>query len=323
MLKPHSNIKDRETAAGSYYFVRREACPACHGSRSRQVYECSYTRAPIREYLANFYGGRVDFSCFAGAVFSLRECGFCGLIYQEEIPGAFLMQKLYDEWIDPEADRRKCGARRIEYYAGIAREIMKVVAHYGPEPSGLRVLDVGMGWGEWCRMAGAFGCRAFGMELSEARIAHAQRNNIEVIDWKDLRKHKFHFINTEQVFEHLPYPLESLTALASALEDNGMIKIGVPTSGNMPARLRKGDWNAPFGSRDSLNAVAPLEHINCFTANSIARMGALAGLQPFSFPLLHEYSCTFIGPARTSLKALLRPIYHRIHPVSHYLTLRK
>jgi hypothetical protein len=45
------------------------------------------------------------------------------------------------------------------------------------------------------------------------------------------------------------------------------------------------DWSAPKGSPASLNAVAPLEHVNCFDHGALVAIGVAAGLEPFGFPL--------------------------------------
>ena len=49
--------------------------------------------------------------------------------------------------------------------------------------------------------------------------------------------------------------------------------------------LNKMDWSAPKGSGDSLNIVAPLEHINCFTNKAIKAMASKVGLEEFKLDL--------------------------------------
>jgi SAM-dependent methyltransferase len=90
-----------------------------------------------------------------------------------------------------------------------------------------------------------------------------------VITWDDIPKYRFDFINTEQVFEHIPEPLETLRHLIKSLETNGIIKISVPTANDVDRRLKIMDWEAPIDSRNSLDPVTPLEHINYFKRSSI------------------------------------------------------
>ena len=67
------------------YFVTRNHCPACRG------------------FLESFYNpqGGIEFEYLKEAEFILDQCRECGLIFQRQIPGAFLLNKLYREWIDP------------------------------------------------------------------------------------------------------------------------------------------------------------------------------------------------------------------------------
>jgi hypothetical protein len=99
----------------------------------------------------------------------------------------------------------------------------------------------------------------------------------------------FDFINTEQVFEHIAAPLDTLTMLAAALRREGLIKISVPDARDLKRRLNVMDWTAPYGSRNSLNDTIPLIHVNSFTHRSLVRMAQLAGLEPVNIPLRLQY----------------------------------
>ena len=146
------------------YFVIRENCPACGSSDSRELYSCGFLQSPIREFLESFYSpqGKVEFEYLNGANFILRECNNCGMIYQKEIPNDFLMKKVYEEWIEPqkvfELDLDK---EDIAYFFYYAQEVISIITFFKTEPSQLKFLDFGMGWGKWCQMAKAFGCGSY------------------------------------------------------------------------------------------------------------------------------------------------------------------
>lgn len=123
------------------------------------------------------------------------------------------------------------------------------------------------------------GCTACGMELSETRREYARERGISLVEWNDFPNNRFNFINTEQVFEHLVEPLDTLMKLKVALCVKGIIRIGVPSSGGIRRRLELMDWRAEKGS---LNPVAPLERVNCFCRRSILAMSRCAGLIPAS-----------------------------------------
>lgn len=273
-------------------FVKRSVCPSCCSDRRQTLYACDYLAPPVKNYLESFYAlqGGVEFDDLSGARYVLDECLDCGLIYQEEIPGDVLLTKLYDRWIAPEKVFGEDD--HLVHYADYAQEVMMLIAWLDPAPGSLQVFDFGMGWGRWARIARAFGCNAYGTELSASRITYARSQGINVIAWDEIPAHQFDFINTEQVCEHLAHPLETLRYLAGSLKPGGLIKISVPNGGDFKRQLKVADWTAPKFSKNSLNAAAPLEHINCFNYGALMRMASLTGLEPVErpWPILLRYS---------------------------------
>lgn len=179
-----------------------------------------------------------------------------------------------------------------------------------------------MGWSKWLFMARAFGCKPYGTELSEERVSHAISNGIHVVDWNEIPEFSFDFINTEQVFEHLAQPLETLMHLKSALKPGGVVKISVPYTGDIDFRLKTMNWTAKKGSRESLNAVAPLEHINCFRRNSIIKMGKKVGLREIQFSIRNQYK--YLNGWSFNKKfiiKLLRPVMRNVLKKENYVLL--
>ncbi|MCE9613224.1 MAG: class I SAM-dependent methyltransferase [Lentisphaerae bacterium] len=265
------------------YFIRRERCPCCHSRDVRTLRRAPYADGPLKDYLDRFYAvvGGVDHRFLAGSDFVANVCADCGAVYQEEIPNGELMHQLYDVWMEP----RKVLALEeagydLQHYVYLGRQVEMVLRHFGVLPGGLTFLDFGMGWGHWCRFAKAYGCRTFGLESSPVRIEYARGQGIEVLSYAELAQHRFHMINAEQVFEHLTDPLDTLTMLRERLHPQGLIWIGVPDGADILARIEKWNWSAPKGSAESLNPLAPLEHLNCFTPDALVTMAARAGLRP-------------------------------------------
>jgi 2-polyprenyl-3-methyl-5-hydroxy-6-metoxy-1,4-benzoquinol methylase len=274
------------------WFDRRKNCPACSSDKFRTIYENKYDEGPVKVYLEEFYTpqGGVEFEYLKDARYILCECNVCDLIFQRDIPNDDLMKRLYDHWIDPVIVKENRNLKDLKFYSNIAIEIMRIVKHFGKKPSSLFFMDFGMGWGEWALMAKSFGCNSFGTELSTERKDYAKSIGINVLDWQEIQQYKFDFINTEQVFEHLSNPLEVLKHLKAALNTGGIIKISVPGSKDIKRRLKKMDWKSPKGSRNSFNAVAPLEHINCYRKQSILKMADEAEMQEVIIPKLN---CVF------------------------------
>jgi len=294
------------------HFVARESCPACRSTTVDTLRRVGLDESPIREYLESFYAsqGAVEFEYLEGSHYVLDECLECGLVYQREIPGDELMFKLYERWIDPQRVYELHETQRtVDYYVYYAHEVENLIRYFGGAPADLTWLDFGMGWGNWCRIAAAFGCRVAGVELSPARIRHAAASGVRTIGRDELPGQLYDFINTEQVFEHLPAPLETLRFLQQVLRPGGVIKIGVPNGRQIKRRLELWDWDAPKGSPNSLNAVAPLEHINCFDHDRgvLVKMAARVGLEPLELPDRYERRSW-----KRRIKDRLRPLYYRL-----------
>ena len=308
-------------------FVTREICLGCRSTNYTIIYSRRFLESPIREYLESFYSrqGGIKFEYLDGAEYILAECSNCGMIYQKEIPNDFFMNKLYEEWIDPQiAFDQYVSSHDLNYYSLYARELMILMAYFNTIPSQLKFFDFGMGWGEWCLMAKAFGCDSYGTELSETRIRYAKSHGMKVITWDETLNYSFDFINTEQVFEHVPEPLETLFHLKKSLKPKGLIKIDVPNGDDIKRRLRVLDWTAPKGSRNSLNPVAPLEHINCFNRTSIIRMADIDGLEVVNIPLSIQYVySTNVKPIKRMLKNILIPLYRNVFQKGTYVFSRQ
>lgn len=271
-------------------FVNRDICPACKSNSLKNIYENAYCKPPIKNYLEKFYSGRIEFEYLMEATYSLYECNVCGLIFQKEIPNDRIMERLYEYWIDPHttfANHQKQDG--LHYYSYYAQEIMQMIAYFKKVPSSLSFFDFGMGWGKWIFMAKAFGCDAYGSELSEERRKYAASNGIKVIEWSDIPNHQFDFINTDQVFEHIANPLETLLHLKKALKYEGLIKLNVPTANDVERRLKIMDWDSQKGTKNSLNPVAPLEHINFFRRRSLVKMANVASMEEVFIPIRLQY----------------------------------
>ncbi|MGX9219602.1 class I SAM-dependent methyltransferase [Massilia varians] len=173
-------------------------------------------------------------------------------------------------------------------------------------------------------MAGAYGVDVCGAELSQVRIEYAKSVGIPVVDAGALPRDEFHFINTEQVFEHLLEPGDTLKTLAGALRPGalrpgGLVKLSVPNSAKS---IRKLLGARDFGalSPDDIMAIAPFEHINAFAYDSLIALGREAGLVPLrpSLRKLYNASSGWMEP-KSALKTLARPVYRHLYPKSTFV----
>ena len=269
----------------------------------------------MREYLLNFYSGfgEDDFELLGGAELVIEKCSRCATIWQRFAPVGDLLTTLYESWA---ADGG--GLERhddVAYHRAAAEEVLLALGLAALPPSEVHVLDFGMGWGRWPRLAAAFGMRAYGVELSTVQAAYAAAQGVNVVSLDELPDATFHFINSEQVFEHLVQPRETLQLLARSLAPGGWIKLAVPDGSAVAEKLKNPDW-----SSRSLNPVAPLEHLNAFSAEALGELARQAGLRRTQPPITRFYASTIgLWPAKRVARGVARPLVRRVAPGATYL----
>ncbi len=282
-------------------FRRREHCVVCNWSQNERLLAIPYSDRKVFDFLHTYYGDGIDEKTVEGEIFSVLKCLHCGMLWQEYILDGTSMEILYEKIIKAETSLKKRSHAETRYFHMLINDAI-VVKQYFPDkrPGEIRVLDFGMGWGDWCFAARACGFNVWGAELSQPRIEYARANGINVVaEIDEIERESLDFIHTEQVFEHIPSPRETLGQLLNLLCPGGIVKIAVPNGRGMERKLAKRGWRA---GKDALH---PLEHINCFTHKALVLLGQMHGLTLEKFP---------IGTLRhlSLSERTLRGIYYRI-----------
>lgn len=262
-------------------FKKRKYCPSCHSTNLKSIYCLEFKNEKIASFLKNYYKNKIRINDLGNNQFNLIKCSCCTLIFQEQILDDEGMSKLYDQFIDPKFSLQKRESANLSYFNSLYLDAFKSTKIseriFKLKPKEINTLDFGMGWGHWSYAAKACGLNIYGAELSLLRKNFAEKNGIQVIDpFKKEFNEFFHFINTDQVFEHLSDPYELLHNLVKSLKKNGVIKIFVPTTFKSYLRLKffKKDW------RPRHDAFHPLEHINSFNYNSLLKLTQKNNLIP-------------------------------------------
>lgn len=222
-------------------FIERVACPTCNNkTNQRIIYSKEYKSDKIRSYLTNFYTsqGTIDYSLIEHAIFEVVECRHCLLVYQKYIPDDFLLNQVYEKWIDPLFAKKRHILRKNKKRLGLnLQESIKekgylmgkynldsrikyevnMVKSFFPKSAQLSFLDFGMGWADFLIQAKKAGVRCYGSELSKERIEYATKKGIKIVNYDQIPNFKFDYVHTQQVFEHLCYPLDFLKTLVSSL----------------------------------------------------------------------------------------------------------
>jgi len=309
-----------KTSAG--ILSQRSHCPLCANSSFETLIHEPYDSPALKGFLDRQYEGRANTLQLSGYDYELVRCTACELGYQRNVPADALLAEIYDVWI-PSSERERLRRMRTLYdYSYTAEQVHFLIDQLGLQPWQVEILDFGMGWCEWASMARAFGCRVAGAELSVERLEYARSIGIETVDWDAIPKREFHFIHTEQVFEHLIEPVEVLKHLARALHPKGMLLVSVPDSRVALKRAA----GAKFGSLapKTIVPIQPLEHVNCFEFKTIERMAKAAGLKVMtpSVRKIYHSSSGWLGLKRAARLAA-RPIYRHVFPKSTYVFLTR
>ena len=253
---------------------RRLECPACGASELDTIIQLPYADKHIAQFIDEFYHHRVDQAVFADKFYQIDKCQHCGCLFQVFVLNQAGQAALYGEWVDNAASllkKQNTKARLFRQYAGQLETIGRLFKRL---PHETQLLEIGMGWGYWCRMAKAFGYSVQGLELSPERIDYARGMGVEVIEKLPDSGPHYDFIFANQVFEHLEQPLHTLRELVDCLKPEGIVYLRVPDGRGVEKRLRHKGWQS------ELDAVHPLEHINCFTRESLITLAKNAGLKP-------------------------------------------
>jgi len=304
------------------YFIKRTKCPVCSSKNISEIYSCNYQKNPIKSYLNNFYKNRLEWNYLQKAKYVLIQCNECEAIYQKYIPNTEFMKRIYEKWLSLKSIKAssRIDTKKKERIIQEISELKLILK----KKHKLTFLDYGMGNGEWCLIAKTLGINIYGLELSQELLKKARKMGIKTITESGLRKISFNYINTDQVFEHIPNPLDTLKLLKSVLDKDGIVKISVPSGNHIPKYLRKENWDVTKSKKGSLNPISPLEHITCYTHKSIVIMGKTIGLKEIKIPLFIQYKCTqFIDNPKNISRKILKPVYLNYSNYSTYVFLKR
>jgi len=283
-------------------FCERCSCLVCGSSDPRSLLSLAFDQPTMRSFLQSYYSGRVDPLVLSSGRYHLLQCRECRFIWQSQILSPDWMAILYQRWVDPDESRQRKERESLSLSAGHARQIEAVARLVRKSPKEISVLDFGMGWGLWCRMAKAFGFEVWGVDIATDRIAFVRQYGVRGVggldDLDDART--FDFINLDQVLEHVPDPKALLERLVSRLRAGGGMRIGVPNVRPLERQLSRGTW-VPRKS-----AVQPLEHVNCFSASTLHRLARDCGLHRLWGPPTRAFGGSMKSHARTLLGGLYR-----------------
>jgi hypothetical protein len=315
----------------SYAFIERVACPSCRSSDWKTLHRQAFTDPPVSAFIKAHYG--VDPTVLTEAPYELAECASCTLVFQRWIGSDQLLGELYGIWVHehglPSNEPRYQSELAHPLQSRDGHEIMIAAAYLGVPLTTLTTLDYGMGWALWARISRSLGCNSFGNDLAQSRMKFAEDHGVTPLTDAQLGSPRFHFINTEQVMEHLTAPREIADLLAASLLPGGILKVSVPSGDRSRSHAialsegRGGDFAG------ELMPIHPIEHVNTFTTKALERLAANLSLELVRPSFAQSYaflarlgSVSPLRPAK-AVKELVRPVYQWRNPANLYVWMRK
>ena len=216
-------------------------------------------------FLSVYYKGRIDIKKLNGKYYKLLECLNCKLIFQEQIPDEKFSQELYEIYIDKDDSLRKKDDYEKKYKKKLFYEMGLIKNIFKKKNEEISILDFGAGWGFWLNFFKKNNFDVYAFEISDTRIDFLKKNQIKTISDIVNTDNKFDFIYSEETFEHISNPKETLISLSKMLKENGFIMLRFPSSFLFKLRLNK-------KYKPSTDCAHPLEHINLLKKKSFEDM---------------------------------------------------
>ena len=261
----------------------RNSCPACKEIKLKIIFSLPYNSKKMISFLEKYYKGLVPIYKLDGFEYKLIECQNCSLIYQEQIPNKKFSQELYENYIDKEDSLLKKSRYEQKYYKKLHYEINLIKGFLKKKNDEVSILDYGAGWGFWLKFFKKNNFNVYAYEVSETRINFLKKNNIQLISDVINTDIKFDFIYSEETFEHITYPKETLINLSKILKFGGFIMLRFPSSFLFKYRLNN-------SYQPTNDCAHPLEHINLLKRKSFEKMIIGSDLEIIDFKSKFNFS---------------------------------
>lgn len=268
------------------------------GIRAVEWPDCGLCGGPGRILHENL----VDRFFGAAGVWSLRECGHCGLVWVSPRPLVDDLGRLYPGYHThraPEpisllkrAVRRGIPARLMGYrdavrdplerglgwwlsWVGPLREVARHGVLWLPADRRGRLLDVGCGSAAFLGHMRGLGWTVSGVDTDPEAVSAARSTlgdgevHLGSVEKLELPDASFEAITMSHVLEHLPDPAESLRACKRLLVPGGWLVVITPNARSLGSQRLGRDWRG----------WEPPRHLHVFDPRSLSRVVDAAGLR--------------------------------------------
>jgi 2-polyprenyl-3-methyl-5-hydroxy-6-metoxy-1,4-benzoquinol methylase len=247
-------------------------------------------------YLSEVYDDRYGYAGF----FPIWECASCKHKFLAVDFSSDDLRSLYTNYY-PRSAFSLDSYRPHEVSKGIISWLRGDYASaYRWVPEGVRVLDIGCGFGETLGYHQQRGCEVHGVEADDniRRVAEKFGFNVKVglFNPQDYSAGYFDFVTMDQVIEHTTDPLATLRGVSQVLKPGGCLVLSTPNARGLSLRLfgkKWINWHAPYHLQyfnpDSLHAAAEKSGYQVEQVRTVTNSAWL------KFQILHLLLCPPMG----------------------------
>lgn len=294
------------------FFVKRENCPVCDAKDLEILIEKKIRDKDFMKFIEleptykeafyrDFNMGVLD-----DQVFKVAKCRNCKFIFQQFVLNEMGMSKLYSEWMDHSAvmtvNNRQNRTLSDQKYA---ERINYVKRHFKNQQ--IHILDWGAGLGHFCLVARKIGISTvYAYDFSSEKSRHLEEAGIVVKHENEFESNSFHFINIDQVLEHVSDPVSLLLNCIKYLRKDGIMFISTPLCNTIESQLKNS-----FLDMKTFEQLSPHQHINAFTNQTLKTIGKRVGLKTLFEPVLQLSSSYYNKNSDSYLKNIVKPFYRQ------------
>lgn len=267
-----------ETAA----FVERTACISCHSPKLTELASGGFDEGAVQRFIQDDPWGEHPAPFLKGHKWSYVACQDCGLAFHRRILAPDWNERRFSKWMSqeaieafekpfrtPENEFRKA-AEYTQHVLRIERLTRDIRGYSAP-----RVLDFGCGYGGFLSMCSMYGFEAYGVDRAQAKLENNTYSKVfaEIEDVEDFAP--FHALTLFEVLEHLDDPHGLMLRLHDLVAPGGVLVLETPDCTGVRS----------IESRHDYAKIHPLEHINGFTPETLAKFAQRLGFTPIRKPV--------------------------------------
>ena len=263
--------------------IIRTCCPACKSKEFKKLFSLPYKSEKISNFINHYYKSLIKSSSLDGHEYNLLQCLNCNLIFQEQIPDDQFSKDLYEKFIDPNESLSKKDDFDKKFRKKLSFEMQLIKNLFKKDEKDISILEFGAGWGFWSKHAQNYGYKVSAFEVSEKRIDFMKNNNVNVVSNLNNQNLKYDLIYSEETFEHISHPKDTIIELSQLLSKGGFIFLRFPSAFLFKSKLNK-------NYVPTSDCAHPLEHINIFCKKSFVQMLKDTNLEKIEFKSKFNFS---------------------------------